>query len=60
MSVVTLGEDGKPAKYEDFAKGWLQGKKGWGRPTDLLFLPDGSMLLSDDKNGVIYRISYGG
>mgnify|MGYP003323430715 FL=1 len=30
-----------------------------GRPTDILILDDGSMLVSDDKNGVIYKITYG-
>lgn len=48
--------------YETFAEGWLPGtdeSDAWGRPVDLLFLPDGSMLLSDDEAGAIYRITYG-
>ncbi|HEY6895718.1 MAG TPA: sorbosone dehydrogenase family protein [Rhodocyclaceae bacterium] len=44
--------------YEPFASGWLQGESAWGRPADLLVLPDGSLLVSDDQAGAIYRISY--
>ncbi len=44
--------------YEVFADGWLEGDNVMGRPVDLLPLPDGSLLLSDDYAGVIYRISY--
>lgn len=59
---VTL-DGGRATSYEPFATGWLPGKDeddAWGRPVDLLFLPDGSMLLSDDKAGTIYRITYRG
>lgn len=49
----------KVIKYEDFAKGWLQpGGKVIGRPVDVLVASDGALLVSDDMNGVIYRISY--
>jgi glucose/arabinose dehydrogenase len=41
-----------------FAEGWLQGRQPWGRPADLLQLADGSMLVSDDLQGKIYRITY--
>jgi glucose/arabinose dehydrogenase len=51
-------EDGKAVSYEPFVTGWLQGNSAWGRPVALLELPDGSLLLSDDKAGVIYRIAY--
>ncbi|MEJ2370793.1 MAG: sorbosone dehydrogenase family protein [Gemmatimonadales bacterium] len=44
--------------YEPFAQGWLQGEDAWGRPTDLLVMPDGSLLVSDDRMGAVYRISY--
>jgi glucose/arabinose dehydrogenase len=44
--------------YEPFAEGWLQGRKAWGRPVDVLVMPDGAVLVSDDQAGVIYRISY--
>ena len=49
---------GKPAKQEVFAEGWLQGQSAWGRPVDVLVMPDGALLVSDDQAGVIYRISY--
>jgi glucose/arabinose dehydrogenase len=44
--------------YEPFAQGWLQGGESWGRPVDVLVMPDGALLVSDDKAGVIYRITY--
>jgi len=55
---VTLDEQRRAIRYEPFASGWLQGEENWGRPVDLLQLPDGSLLLSDDQAGVIYRITY--
>ena len=57
IALVRLS-DGHPTSYEVFAEGWLQGKKAWGRPVDLLQLPDGSLLVSDDHAGAIYRISF--
>jgi glucose/arabinose dehydrogenase len=44
--------------YETFAEGWLEKGSAWGRPVDLQVMPDGSLLVSDDKAGAIYRISY--
>jgi glucose/arabinose dehydrogenase len=44
--------------YTPFVTGWLQDGAAWGRPAAMLTLPDGSMLLSDDLSGTIYRISY--
>lgn len=46
--------------YEPFAEGWLKDGKAWGRPVDVLQLPDGSVLVSDDHANVIYRITYKG
>ncbi len=46
------------ARQEVFAEGWLQGEDMWGRPVDVEVLPDGSLLVSDDWSGVIYRITY--
>lgn len=43
--------------YEPFITGWLDNKGSWGRPVDVLFLPDASLLISDDKAGVVYRVS---
>lgn len=48
----------KPVKHEIFAEGWLQGQSAWGRPVDVLMMPDGALLVSDDQVGAIYRISY--
>ena len=47
-------------KYETFAEGWLHGFRAWGRPVDVLVMPDGSLLVSDDTAGALYRISYRG
>lgn len=49
---------GNSPTYETFASGWLKGEKTLGRPTDLLILPDGSLLVSDDYGYAIYRITY--
>ena len=57
VMMVTL-KDNKPVNYQVFAEGWLQGEKNWGRPVDVLVMPDGALLVSDDQAGVIYRISY--
>jgi glucose/arabinose dehydrogenase len=48
----------RAVKYEVFADGWLQGRSAWGRPVDVLVMPDGALLVSDDKAGAVYRISY--
>ena len=53
-------EDGKAVSYEPFAAGWLKGSTASGRPADVLVMPDGALLVSDDKAGRIYRISYEG
>jgi glucose/arabinose dehydrogenase len=57
ISLVRMA-NGKAVGYEVFADGWLQNEESSGRPVDLLVLDDGSMLVSDDQNGIIYRISY--
>jgi glucose/arabinose dehydrogenase len=46
------------AGSEVFASGWLQGEDHWGRPSDVLQMPDGSLLVADDQADAIYRISY--
>jgi len=43
---------------EVFADGWLENGLAWGRPVDVEVMSDGSMLVSDDRAGAIYRISY--
>ena len=50
--------EGKVVKQEIFAEGWLQGESAWGRPVDIEVMRDGSLLVSDDHAGAIYRISY--
>jgi glucose/arabinose dehydrogenase len=57
---VRASADGKNAKVTPFMTGFMDSKenKFWGRPVDVLLLPDGSMLVSDEQNGAIYRVSY--
>jgi glucose/arabinose dehydrogenase len=59
---VKLDEKGN-AKMQPFVEGFLTDEKAdppmWGRPVDLLIMKDGSMLFSDDYNGILYRVSYG-
>lgn len=47
---------GEGEGYEVFIDGWLQEDGPWGRPVDLEWLPDGSLLVSDDFAGAIYRV----
>ena len=57
VSLVKVNEQGQCTGYEPFASGWLQpGNEVWGRPVDLEWLPDGSLLVSDDHADAIYRI----
>ena len=59
---VSFDANGKP-KMEPFLTGFLTDEKAdppmWGRPNDVLVMRDGSLLVSDDQNGIIYRVSYG-
>jgi glucose/arabinose dehydrogenase len=57
ITTVTLAM-GQPPKHEVFAEGWLQNNQPWGRPTYFHQMKDGSLLVSDDYAGAIYRISY--
>jgi len=58
--LVKFDANGVVTGSEVFASGWLQGQQNWGRPNDVLQMRDGSLLVSDDQAGVIYRISYVG
>jgi glucose/arabinose dehydrogenase len=60
VTQVTLDAAGNAVSYTPFAQGWLQGESVWGRPADVLVAPDGSLLVSDDLAGAIYRIRYTG
>jgi glucose/arabinose dehydrogenase len=57
---IRFDDDGQPEKIEPFIGGFLtqDGKQQFGRPCGLAQLPDGSLLVGDDDNGVIYRVSY--
>lgn len=59
VSFISI-ENGHAGEPEVFADGWLQTPAAWGRPVDVSVLPDGSLLVSDDKAGLVYRISYAG
>ncbi|NBU65830.1 MAG: sorbosone dehydrogenase [Betaproteobacteria bacterium] len=60
VQFVPIGPDGKAGKMEVFASGFLDPATGLyrGRPVDVAVMKDGSMLVSDDFAGAIYRISY--
>ena len=58
LTRVELGPAGNVLKSEVFMSGVLQGDDFWARLVDVLVMPDGALLVSDDWNGVIYRISY--
>jgi glucose/arabinose dehydrogenase len=57
VMMVTL-RPGDVPHYETFAEGWLENNQPWGRPNYTVQMKDGSILLSDDYAGAIYRISY--
>jgi glucose/arabinose dehydrogenase len=57
ISVVKM-KNSKPTGYEVFAEGWLQKNRVLGRPVDIEIMQDGSLLVSDDHSGKIYRIFY--
>jgi glucose/arabinose dehydrogenase len=57
---VRASPDGKNAKVTPFMTGFMDAKenKFWGRPADVMQLPDGSLLVADDQMGAIYRVTY--
>ncbi len=61
-NVIRVSNAGGKLKMEPFLEGFLVAPKAdppmWGRPVDVLVLKDGSLLVSDDYNGVIYRVSH--
>jgi glucose/arabinose dehydrogenase len=58
ITLVRL-EGSRAVSYEPFITGWLQDDgQPWGRPVDVLVMPDGALLISDDHAGAIYRVSY--
>ena len=57
--VVKLNKDGTVKSMEPFLTGFLEDNKYVGRPVDVLQMKDSSLLVSDDWNGAVYRITYG-
>ena len=57
--VVKLKPDGTFKSMEPFITGFLENNNYVGRPADVLVMKDGSLLVSDDYNGAVYRVSYG-
>lgn len=62
ITMVDLDENNNSTGYKDFITGWLDDATDevWGRPVDLEWMPDGSLLISDDFADVIYRVTYAG
>lgn len=60
VTLVKVDNNNRSLGYEVFADGWLDDatQRVWGRPVDVLVMPDGSMLVSDDHANVVYRITY--
>ncbi len=56
--IAVMEDDNGTMREETFIDGWLVDNKAWGRPADIMMLPDGSILISDDQSDVIYRVSY--
>ena len=60
IAMVKLNKDGTVKSVEPFITGFLQPDNNYvGRPVDVMNMPDGSMLISDDWNGAVYRVTYG-
>ena len=57
---VKLDPSGNYLYQESFISGWLQNENAWGRPVAPFIMSDGSMLISDDKFNVIYKVQYKG
>ncbi len=60
VSVAFVNEKGKVTSIEPFLTGFVKDNAYLGRPVDVLVMPDGSLLVSDDHAGAIYRVSYAG
>ena len=60
MMRIRFNDRGQAVGELVFASGWLDGQRTLGRPVDITELADGSLLVSDDAQGAIYRISYSG
>ena len=62
LVVVQTAPDGRRARLQPWIRGFADPLTGsyWGRPVDLLQMPDGAVLVSDEEAGAIYRVSYTG
>ena len=60
--LAKLNTAGTSASVSPFMTGFLDTGENnfWGRPVDVLVMPDGALLVADEQNGAIYRVSYGG
>ena len=58
--LVKLDDNGNYLHQEDFITGWLSNETAWGRPAAPFVMSDGSLLVSDDKHNVIYKVQYKG
>jgi len=59
VSVAYLDGQSRVTEVEPFITGWVKDNEYLGRPVDIHQLADGSILVSDDHNGAVYRVSYG-
>jgi glucose/arabinose dehydrogenase len=58
--LVSIHFNGEAPIVEDFIVGWLVDDGKWGRPVDILIADDGSIIMSDDSGGALYRVTYEG
>jgi len=56
--VATLNKDGSVKSVKPFITGFIENNNYVGRPVDMEIMKDGSLLVSDDYNGAVYRVSY--
>ena len=59
IAIAKLNKDGTVKSVEPFITGFIENNNYVGRPADVLVMKDGSLLVSDDYNGAVYRVSYG-
>jgi glucose/arabinose dehydrogenase len=59
LVLIKLNPDGTFGSMEPFVTGFIENNNYVGRPADVMVMKDGSLLVSDDYNGAVYRISYG-
>jgi glucose/arabinose dehydrogenase len=57
--LAKLNKDGSVKSVEPFITGFLHNNEYWGRPVDVHVMKDGSLLISDDFAGAVYRVTYG-